>query len=95
MAMPRPILDEDVKPLSEFRSNVTTCIKQARRTKRPVVITHHGKSAAVLLDVSEYEAIMEKMDILQDVRTAEEQVKAGKGVPHDRALDEVLRRVRG
>jgi len=93
--MQRLILNEDVKPLSEFRSGVAACIRQVRRTKRPVVITHHGKSAAVLLDVAEYEGLMDKMDVLQDLRTAEEQLQKGQGVPHETAFKEVLRRVRG
>jgi antitoxin YefM len=91
--MARLILDEDVKPLSEFRANVTTCIAQVRKTKRPVVITHHGKSAAVLLDVSEYEGLMQKMEVLEDIRLAEIQLSQGKGVPHDTALKKVLSRV--
>ncbi len=91
--MTRLILDEDVKPLSEFRANVTTCISQVRRTKRPVVITHHGKSAAVLLGVSEYEGLMQKMEVLEDIRVAETQLSHGKGVSHDVALKKVLSRV--
>ena len=63
-------LDEDIKPLSEFRANVTTCIRQTRKTRRPLVITHNGKSAAVLLGVSEYEGLMQKIEILEDVRLA-------------------------
>jgi antitoxin YefM len=93
--MQRIILNEDVKPLSEFRSGVASCIRQVRKTKRPVVITHHGKSAAVLLDVGIYEELMETMDVLRDIRTAEEQLRKGKGVPHETAFKEVMRRVRG
>lgn len=91
--MAHPILDEDVKPLSEFRAHVTSCIAQVRKTKRPVVITHHGKSAAVLLDVSAYEGLMRKMEMLEDVRLAESQLSRGKGVPHEVALKKVLSRV--
>ena len=91
--MTRIILDEDVKPLSEFRANVSSCISQARKTKRPLVITHHGKSAAVLLDVSEYELLMQRMEILEDIYLAEQQLAQGKGVAHEAALKKVLARV--
>jgi antitoxin YefM len=91
--MTRLILDEDVKPLSEFRANVTSCISQVRKTKRPVVITHHGKSAAVLLDVSEYEVLMQKMEVLEDIHVAEKQLSEGKGIPHEMAFKKVLARV--
>ena len=92
--MVRFLLDQDIKPLSEFRSRVAACIQQVRKTKRPVVITHHGKSAAVLLDVSAYEDLMQSLEILDDIRTAERQLAEGKGIPHDRAMQAVLDRIR-
>jgi len=92
--MSRLVLDEDVKPLSEFRAHVTSCLSQIRRTRRPVVITHHGKSAAVLLGVAEYEGLMGKMEILEDIRLAEDQLAQGRGVSHETALKEVMARVK-
>ena len=92
--MPRLKLEEDIKPLSEFRANVATCIRQTRKTRRPLVITHHGKSAAVLLGVSEYEGLMQKMEILEDIRLAEGQLAQGGGVSHEAALKQVLAQVR-
>ena len=91
--MTRLVLDEDVKPLSEFRAHVASCISQVRKTKRPVVITHHGKSAAVLLDVSEYEVLMQRMEVLEDIHLAETQLAQGKGLSHETALKKVLARV--
>lgn len=88
--MTRLVLDEDVKPLSEFRANVTSCINQIRKTRRPVVITHHGRSAAVLLGVSEYEALMNRMETLEDIRLAEDQLAQGLGISHAAALKKVL-----
>ena len=92
--MARLNVDEDIKPLSEFRANVTTCIRQIRETGRPLVITHHGKSAAVLLGVSEYEGLMQKMEIFEDVHLAEDQLAQGGGISHDAALKQVLSKVR-
>ena len=79
---PRARLDQDVKPLSEFRANVSTLVQQVRRTKRPLVLTQRGRSAAVLLDVDAYESMMDELALLRDVRTAEEQITAGKGLSH-------------
>ena len=92
--MVRLNLDEDIKPLSEFRASVTSCIRRARQTRRPLVITHHGKSAAVLLGVTEYEGLMQKMELLEDIRLAENQLARGAGVPHAVALKQVLAKVR-
>ncbi len=61
--MPRIQLEQDIKPLSEFRANVGSCIQQVHTTHRPLVITQHGKSAAVLVDVAEYGALMERIEL--------------------------------
>jgi hypothetical protein len=47
-----------------------------------------------LLDVAHYETLMERIETLQDIRTGEQQISEGKGVPHDKALEQVLKRVR-
>ncbi len=83
-------LVQDIQPLSTFRGNVTGFIKQVQTTHRPLVITNHGRSAAVLLDVVKYEELIEKLELLQDIHTAERQMMDGKGVSHDDALTQVL-----
>jgi len=92
--MQRIQLDEDVKPLSEFRANVASFIERIQKTKRPLVITQRGKSAAVMLDVAEYETLLEKLELLSDIQIAETQVKQGKGLSHDDAKNQVLGRIR-
>lgn len=91
--MNRPHLDRDIHPLSEFRARVASFVQQVHDTHRPVVITHHGKSAAVLLDVSDYEALLDKLELIQDVRDAEKQIDAGEGVGHDAARRQLLARL--
>lgn len=76
--MKRLVLDQDIKPVSEFRSNASSLLEHVRTTKRPLVITQHGRSAAILLDVNEYEKLMAKLDLLQEIRQAEEQINEGK-----------------
>jgi prevent-host-death family protein len=45
---------------------MANCINRVM-IKRPLVITQHGKDVAVLLDVHEYEALQEKIEILTDI----------------------------
>ena len=88
--MKRIQLDEDIQPLTEFRANVGAYIEKVKKTKRPLVITLHGKSAAVMLDVTEYEGLIEKLELLSDIQTAEQQLSQGKGVVHEEAKKRVL-----
>jgi antitoxin YefM len=93
--MKRILLDQDVRPLSEFRANAASLVQQVRETKRPLIITQHGRSAAILLDVNEYEKLLAKAELLQDIREAERQLEAGEGVGHKTALKRALGRVKG
>jgi antitoxin YefM len=70
-------LETDIKPMAEVRASMTACIEQVHKTGRPLVITKQGKSAAVLLDVAVYESLMERLELLEDIRTAESQIAEG------------------
>ena len=86
--------DQDIKPLSEVRNGMAGFIKQVHETKRPLIITQRGKSAAVLLDVHEYEIMQEKLELLTDIRTSLNQLNKGKGVSHETARKRLLERIR-
>jgi antitoxin YefM len=87
-------LDQDIQPLSEFRSRVASYIRQINETRRPLVITQHGKGVAVLLDVAEYEAMQEKIELLEELRTAEAQLTSGAGVSNEDARSLLLARLK-
>jgi antitoxin YefM len=91
--MQRIQLDKDIKPLSEFRSKVATYLNHVHNTKRPLLITQNGKSCAVLMDVTEYEAIMDKIEVLQDIQIAKSQIGEGKGIAHAEAKKIILDRI--
>ncbi|GBD86976.1 phd_YefM [bacterium BMS3Abin03] len=92
--MKRIKFNQDIRPLSEFRANTAALIEQVRSTKRPMVITQHGKSSAVILDVQEYESLIEKIELLQEIQIAESQLQQGLGIEHDEAKKQTLSRLR-
>ncbi len=92
--MKRIDLNTGIIPLSEFRANATQCVTQVRETRRPMVITQHGKSASVLMDVGEYEKLMDSLELLQDIQTAEGQIDQGLTISHTQAKRQLLARVR-
>ena len=91
--MKRLRINDDIKPLSEIRTGITNFIKQVHNTKRPLIITQHGKSVAVLIDAIEYEAMQEKIELLMDVQTSITQIENGQGLYHQEAMEIVLSRV--
>lgn len=91
--MRRINLTEDITPLSEFRARAASFVKKIRRTKRPIVITQNGKSSAVILDVGEYESLLEKIELLQDIHLAKQQIANDEGVEHKKAKEEIMKNI--
>ena len=80
----------DVCPVTEFRANTSAVIEQMHASKRPVILTQHGRSTAVLLDVGVYEGMIDELEFMRDLQVAEAQIAAGQVVSHE----EVVRRMR-
>ena len=81
--------------MSEFRASVSSFMEQVQSTPRPLVLTQHGRSAAILLAVDAYEALVERAELAEDVHLAERQIAAGQGVAHSKALARIRATVRG
>ena len=86
-------LDEDIRPLSEFRAGVASFVKQVNETRRPMVLTQHGRGVAVLVDIHEFEAMRERMELLEDIARADAQIAAGQTTPHEEAKARILKRI--
>jgi prevent-host-death family protein len=91
--MPRLRIDKDIRSMSEFRTGIASFLKQVHDTKRPLIITQHGKGAAVLLDVGEYESMQEKIELLKDIQISVSQIENGEGIEHQNAKEMILKRV--
>lgn len=81
MSQFRPSMD--VRPVTEFRANTSAVLEQVQATKRPVILTQHGRSAAVLMDVEAYEGLLDELALLRAVQTGEREMLQGDVVPHD------------
>lgn len=78
-------MDEDIRPLSEFRAGVASFVKHIQETRRPMVLTQRGRGVAVLMDAQEFESMQQRLEVLEDIYRAEEQLAAGEGVPQEAA----------
>lgn len=84
--MPRIRLDTDLRPVTEFRANAAAVIAQVRETKRPVVLTQRGRGAVVLVDVQEYQRMLEASDAPADEAPAAVKVPSLSGAPAPTAV---------
>jgi len=85
MSRSRIEIDQDIRPLSEFRKDAADFIDRINKQKRSIVLTQHRKSAAVLVDVSEYQRMVDKIDLLEELIEAERQIARGNVVSHEEA----------
>lgn len=87
--MPSVKPTEDIQPLTAFRANVASFVEQVRRSGRPLILTQHGRSAAVLLGAADYEALVEELEVLRDIQASERELAEGRGVPHEEVAGEL------
>ena len=84
-------LRKDFQSLSEFRSKPGAYIAQVNKSNRPMVITHHGKTAAVLLNVDLYESLVDEIELLKEISKAEREIERGEVIDHSTAKKRLLR----
>lgn len=85
----RLLLDQDIQPLSEFRKHAADFIGRLKDEKRSIVLTQHGKSAAVLVDVSQYQQMLDKIELLDELIEAERHIARGDVFTHDEAKKQI------
>ena len=88
-----PGIVTDIQPLSAFRANTARFLRRIHETGRPLVLTQNGRGAAVVLNIREYEQLVERAEITEDVRLAEAQLEQREGLAHDAARKHLLARL--
>jgi prevent-host-death family protein len=68
-------LVEDIKPISYVKSNTAEIIKQVGEKNNPVVITQNGEPKAVLMNVKQYQNIIDSINLLKILAIGENDIK--------------------
>ena len=82
-------LDQDIRSLSDFRANAASYIERVKSKRRPLVLTQHGKSSAVLIDVEDYQKLLDKIQLLEEVSTARKELDNGEGTGQEDFFSEL------
>jgi len=80
-------LEADIQPVSDFRANSAAMLKHVQETGRPIVLTQRGRSAAVVVDIKTYQALIDELDELKDLARGLADAESGKLVTHDDAIN--------
>ena len=92
--MNRIRLLEDLAPISDFRVRTTEIVAKVRKTKRPLILTQRGRSAAILEDIGEYEKNMERLELLEAILKGLRAAEKG-GVTHAKAISQLNKILNG
>jgi PHD/YefM family antitoxin component YafN of YafNO toxin-antitoxin module len=85
----------DKKTVSEFISEGESLIHRIHKTKKPLLLTEEGENAAVILDSNEYDQIAERLQMLEDIYAAQDQLRSGSGISHEEAKKKLISRYGG
>jgi antitoxin YefM len=59
-------------PLAEVKSRLSEVVDEIERESSHTIITKHGRPAAVVISVEEYESMVETLEILSDPSLVED-----------------------
>ena len=79
--MARPV----TKPVTEVKRHATEILAQLQQSREPIVITEHGRSAAVLVDVETFDRLQDRLALLEGITRGERAFAEGRVVSHEEA----------
>ncbi len=78
---------------TDARKKLYDLLEKVEKLSKRVVITSHGKTKAVLVNVDELESLEETLEVLRDKRAMEsiaksmKEIKAGKIIPLEKVIN--------
>ncbi len=77
--------------VTTLKRKATNIISNVAKSKDPVLITQHGRPAAYLVDVESFEALNEKVAILEAIASGERDAAEGRVMTHKQAMKRLSR----
>ena len=71
-----------LEPVTAVKRRATEIIAGLRADQSPVIITEHGRSAAVLMDIDSYDALVSRLEVLEGLARGERAIREGRVVSH-------------
>lgn len=68
--------------VTTLKRQATDLLSDIERSKEPILITQHGLPSAYLVDVESYEAMQQRMSVLEGIARGEMALAEGSGITH-------------
>jgi prevent-host-death family protein len=76
-------------PITDLKRQGGKVLEALRADRSPMVITEHGRAAAVLMDIASYEAMTRRYEILKGIDAGEQDIAAGRTITWEEAKVEL------
>jgi len=77
--------------VTTLKRQATALLSELERNKEPILITQHGVPSAYLVDVETYEALQQRMRLLEGIARGEKAVEEGRAFTHAQAKKRMKR----
>jgi prevent-host-death family protein len=76
-------LVEDIRSISYIKSHTAEVMKQVEEKNNPMIITQNGEAKAVLMDVKQYQNIIDSINLLKILSIGENDLKNNRIYTHE------------
>lgn len=80
-------LPESIRPSADLRSRYSEISRQCRENREAVIITVNGRGDTVSLGYEQYQQMKAKIELLELLGEAEEDVRSGRVAPMEETFD--------
>lgn len=82
-------LQETIRPSADLRNHYSDISKQCKEDKKAVIITVNGRGDTVSLSYEEYKNMKARVELLEILAEAEDDVKNGRVAPVTETFDDL------
>lgn len=82
-------LQETIRPSADLRNHYSDISKQCKEDKKAVIITVNGRGDTVSLSYEEYKNMKARVELLEILAEAEDDVKNGRIAPVTETFDDL------
>lgn len=77
--------------VTTLKRQATELLSELERNREPILITQHGIPSAYLVDVETYEALQQRMSLLEGIARGERAIEDGRTISHAQAKRRMAR----
>lgn len=75
--------------VTTLKRQATKLLAELHESKEPILITEHGQPSAYLLDVADYELMIDRMKILEGIAKGEQAIRDDRTMNMDQAKEKM------